>query len=157
MIATAMLDNRTTTRSPRSWAAAIVLGTLIVLGSGQSMAGDLTPSPENAVLEIISPQDGDTLTSPVVVKFGLVGMGVAPAGVTNEGTGHHHLIIDSPLPDLDFAVPKDAKHRHFGGGQTQVSIDLTPGQHTLQLLLGDYRHIPHDPPISSKKITITVE
>lgn len=157
MIAKAMLDDRTTTRSPRSWVVAIALGTLIVLGSGPSMAGDVTPSPENAVLEIISPQDGDSLTSPVVVKFGLVGMGVAPAGVTNEGTGHHHLIIDSPLPDLDFAVPKDAKHRHFGGGQTQVSIDLTPGQHTLQLLLGDYRHIPHDPPISSKKITITVE
>jgi len=157
MIAKAKNDDHTTVRAPGSWAAAMALGSLIVLGSSQSMAADVTPSPENAMLEIISPKDGDTVTSPLVVKFGLVGMGVAPAGVTNKNTGHHHLIVDAPLPDLDFAIPKDAKHRHFGGGQTQVSLDLTPGQHTLQLLLGDYRHIPHDPPLSSKKITITVE
>ena len=72
-------------------------------------------------------------------------------------TGHHHLIIDAPLPDTAFAIPKDAKHRHFGGGQTQVTLELTPGTHTLQLLLGDFRHIPHNPPVSSKRITITVE
>jgi hypothetical protein len=93
----------------------------------------------------------------VIVQFGLAGMGVAPAGVTNANTGHHHLIIDATLPNLDFVIPEDAKHRHFGGGQTQVSLELPAGEHTLQLLLGDYRHIPHDPPISSKKITITVK
>jgi hypothetical protein len=135
----------------------IALGTLIMIAPLPSLASDVTPSAENATLEIISPKDGDTVTSPVVVKFGLAGMGVAPAGVTNENTGHHHLIIDAPLPDLDFAIPKDAKRRHFGGGQTQVTVELAPGKHTLQLLLGDYRHIPHDPPLSSKKITITVK
>ncbi|MCH7600518.1 MAG: DUF4399 domain-containing protein [Myxococcales bacterium] len=120
------------------------------------MKGDVTPSAKGANLEIISPKDGDMVTSPVIVKFGLAGMGVAPAGVDREKTGHHHLIIDAPLPNLEFAIPKDANHRHFGGGQTQVSLELEPGKHTLQLLLGDYRHIPHNPPLSSKVINITV-
>lgn len=151
------MNERSTTRSRLIALSTFVLSAAFVLVSAPSRAGDVTPSPENAKLEIISPMDGDTVTSPVVVKFGLVGMGVAPAGVTNENTGHHHLIIDAPLPDLEFAIPKDAKHRHFGDGQTQVSVDLSAGQHTLQLLLGDYRHIPHDPPLSSKKITITVK
>jgi hypothetical protein len=144
-------------RIQRAKLGTIALGTLILIAPLPSLASDITPSAENAKLEIISPKDGDTVTSPVIVKFGLAGMGVAPAGVTNENTGHHHLIIDAPLPDLDFAIPKDAKRRHFGGGQTQVTVELTPGKHTLQLLLGDYRHIPHDPPLSSKKITITVK
>jgi hypothetical protein len=121
------------------------------------MPGDVTPAPEGARLEIISPMDGDTVSSPVLVKFGLGGMGVAPAGVSNPNTGHHHLIVDAPLPNVEFAIPKDANHRHFGGGQTQVSISLAPGKHTLQLLLGDYRHIPHVPPLSSKIVTITVK
>ena len=154
---TATREHLTAARSLGSWTAAIAFGSLFMLVSGQSLAGDITPSPESAKLEIISPSDGDTVTNPVTVKFGLEGMGVAPAGFTMENTGHHHLIIDAPLPDLEFAIPKDAKHKHFGGGQTQVSLDLTPGKHTLQLLLGDYRHIPHEPPLSSKKITITVK
>ena len=120
------------------------------------MVGDATPSTAGATLEILSPKDGDTVTSPVIVQFGLAGMGVAPAGITNDNTGHHHLIVDAPLPNLEFAIPSDAKHRHFGGGQTQVSVELAPGKHTLQLLLGDYRHIPHDPPVSSKIVHITV-
>lgn len=137
--------------------AALVFSVPLLLGSSGSMPGDVTPSPEGAHLEIISPMDGDTVSSPVLVKFGLGGMGVAPAGVSNPNTGHHHLIVDAPLPNVEFAIPKDANHRHFGGGQTQVSISLSPGKHTLQLLLGDYRHIPHVPPLSSKIVTITVK
>lgn len=121
------------------------------------MPGDVTAAPSEASLEIISPANGDTVTSPVTVKFGLAGMGVAPAGIEAKNTGHHHLIIDSPLPNVQFAIPKDAKHRHFGGGQTQVTLELEPGTHTLQLLLGDYRHIPHGPAVVSEKITITVK
>lgn len=136
---------------------ALVLSVPLLLGSSGSMPGDVTPAPEGARLEIISPMDGDTVSSPVLVKFGLGGMGVAPAGVSNPNTGHHHLIVDAPLPNVEFAIPKDANHRHFGGGQTQVSISLSPGKHTLQLLLGDYRHIPHVPPLSSKIVTITVK
>ena len=106
---------------------------------------------------IISPADGATVGSPVTVLFGLEGFGVAPAGTVKEKTGHHHLIIDAPLPDLSKPIPADDNYRHFGGGQTQTTIELTPGKHTLQLLLGDYAHIPHAEPIYSDVITITVE
>lgn len=117
-----------------------------------------TPAPEGAEAYIISPVDGAEVTSPVTVKFGLKGMGVAPAGTMNEKTGHHHLLIDvDGLPDLNMPIPADANHKHFGGGQTEASIDLTPGKHTLQLLVGDVAHIPHLPPIHSEKITIMVK
>ena len=107
---------------------------------------------------IVSPANGETVSSPVQVVFGLKApYGVAPAGVTMENTGHHHLIIDRDLPDLTKAVPKDENHRHFGGGQTETVIELTPGEHTLQLLLGDFKHVPHNPPIISEQIRITVE
>ena len=151
-------SNRPSVQAPRwsQWLLAIALGSPLLFSSTAAVAGDVTPAVEGASLEIISPKDGETVSSPVVIQFGLAGMGVAPAGVTNEKTGHHHLIVDAPLPNLDFAIPKDAKHRHFGGGQTQVTLQLAPGKHTLQLLLGDYRHIPHDPPLSSKQISITV-
>lgn len=106
---------------------------------------------------IISPSDGDTVTSPVTVKFGLKGMGVAPAGVERDNTGHHHLLIDlETLPDLDKPIPADDQHVHFGGGQTETTVELEPGEHTLQLLLGDHLHRPHDEPVVSEKITITV-
>ncbi len=120
-------------------------------------AGEKSPAPYNARVYFITPADGDTLTSPVTVRFGLEGMGVAPAGVNKANTGHHHLIIDAPLPDFTYAVPKDDLHRHFGGGQTEVTIELAPGAHSLQLLLGDHNHLPHDPPVVSKVITIIVE
>lgn len=111
----------------------------------------------DSLLYIISPSDGETVTSPVTVKFGLKGMGVAPAGVNKEKTGHHHLLIDvNKLPAMDRPVPSDENHRHFGGGQTEATIDLPLGEHTLQLLLGDMYHIPHKPPVISKKITIKV-
>lgn len=107
---------------------------------------------------IISPSDGETVTNPVTVKFGLQGAGVAPAGVERDGTGHHHLLIDlDTLPALDKPIPSDDQHVHFGGGQTETTIELEPGEHTLQLLLGDHMHRPHTPPVMSKKITITVE
>jgi hypothetical protein len=88
--------------------------------------------------------------------MGLSGAGIAPAGIDRPNTGHHHLIIDADLPPLDQPIPNDKNHLHFGAGQTEVRIELPPGKHTLQLLLGDANHLPHDPPIESKKITITV-
>lgn len=116
-----------------------------------------TPAPKDAKVYLISPADGARVTGPVTVRFGLSGMGVAPAGVDHANTGHHHLIIDADLPPLDKPIPKDDRHRHFGNGQTETTLDLPPGKHTLQLLLGDFNHVPHDPSLKSEKITITVE
>jgi hypothetical protein len=120
------------------------------------VARERRPSPPGAMAYIISPSDGETVTSPVRVLFGLAGAGVVPAGIEREDAGHHHLLIDAAVPDLDAPIPADTNHRHFGGGQTEVVIDLEPGTHTLQLLLGDEMHVPHDPPILSEQITIEV-
>lgn len=120
-------------------------------------ADERTPSNEGAKVYFISPKNGETVSGPVTVRFGLKGMGVAPAGVEQEGTGHHHLIIDAPLPPFDDYIPMDENHRHFGGGQTEVTIELKPGTHTLQLLLADQYHLPHLPAVYSQKITITVK
>lgn len=117
-----------------------------------------TPAPKDAEVYFIFPKDGAEVSSPVHVKFGLRGMGVAPAGVKHDNTGHHHLLVDvDELPDMSMPIPADDNHIHFGGGQTETKVDLPPGEHTLQLLLGDMTHIPHDPPVMSKKITITVK
>jgi hypothetical protein len=111
----------------------------------------------DAEVYFISPQDGDKVSGEVNVRFGLRGMGVAPAGVEAANTGHHHLLIDmDTLPPLDTPLPKSEQLRHFGGGQTETTLSLAPGEHTLQLLLGNYSHIPHNPPVMSEKITITV-
>jgi len=116
-----------------------------------------TAAPESALTYLLSPANGATVTSPFTVRFGLRGMGVAPAGVTTANTGHHHLLIDvETLPPDNLPIPNDANHRHFGLGQTETEITLPPGQHTLQLVLGDALHIPHQPPVRSEKITITV-
>lgn len=115
-----------------------------------------TASPAGARLYIVSPSDGATVSSPVTVRFGLSGMGVAPAGVKRENTGHHHLLVDTALPAMDAPIPADPRHVHFGGGQTEKELSLAPGEHTLQLLLGDENHVPHDPPLVSEVITITV-
>ncbi|MBA3581293.1 MAG: DUF4399 domain-containing protein [Gammaproteobacteria bacterium] len=105
----------------------------------------------------IAPHNGAMLKNPVTVQFGLKGMGVAPAGIQKENTGHHHLLIDvETLPDMRKPLPADDQHKHFGGGQTETQLTLTPGKHTLQLLLGDQIHIPHNPPVLSDKITILV-
>jgi hypothetical protein len=120
-------------------------------------AQERTPSPPGAEVYIISPKDGARVSGPVRVQFGLKGMGVAPAGVKFENTGHHHLLIDTDAPsNLAAPLPATDQIVHFGKGQTETSLTLTPGKHTLQLLLGDLNHVPHDPPVTSKKITITV-
>ena len=117
-----------------------------------------TPSAPGAEVYIISPKNGAKVKSPVLVQFGLKGMGVAPAGVKFENSGHHHLLIDTDAPaDMAAPLPATDNIKHFGKGQTETSLTLTPGKHTLQLLLGDQNHIPHDPPVISKKIMITVE
>lgn len=117
-----------------------------------------TKSPAGVELYFITPNDGDKVGREVTVQFGLKGMGVAPAGISVDKTGHHHLLIDvETLPSANEPIPADAKHVHFGGGQTQTSITLTPGKHTLQLNLGDALHRQFDPPVLSEKITITVE
>ncbi len=117
-----------------------------------------TPSPKGAKVYFISPSDGATVKSPVRIRFGLIGMGVAPAGVDVPDTGHHHLIIDlEELPDLNMPLPATDNIKHFGKGQTEALIELSPGKHTLQLVLGDKIHLPHLPAVISKKINITVE
>ncbi|MGL6212150.1 MAG: DUF4399 domain-containing protein [Paracoccaceae bacterium] len=120
-----------------------------------------TPSPEGAAVYIISPENGATVTGPVTVQFGLKGMGVAPAEVQVENTGHHHLLINrAPFGEGEeavFAIPADDNHVHFGKGQTEVTLELGPGTHTLQLVLGDHGHVPHVPPVVSEVVTITVE
>lgn len=122
-----------------------------------AFAQELSSAPDSAKAYIVSPADGAVVTNPFTVIFGLVDMGVAPAGMERLDTGHHHLLIDTDLPYLDEPIPANDQHIHFGGGQTEVRLELPPGEHSLQLLLGDMNHIPHDPPVMSKTITITVE
>ena len=117
-----------------------------------------TPSAAGAEVYIISPKDGATVHNPVAVQFGLKGMGVAPAGVKFDNSGHHHLLIDTDAPaDLSAPLPATDKIQHFGKGQTETSVTLSPGKHTLQLLFADLNHVPHSPPVLSQKITITVK
>jgi hypothetical protein len=117
-----------------------------------------TPSPSGAKVYFINLKDGQDVTSPFLVQFGLSGMGVAPAGVEKPNTGHHHLLIDSALSgdELKQPIAMDDTHRHFGAGQTEALITLPPGPHKLQLVLGDWSHIPHTPPVMSNVITVTV-
>ena len=124
-----------------------------------AVAQDRSAAPAGAEVYIISPQNGATVTGPVTVRFGLKGMGVAPAGVKFDNTGHHHLLIDTDLSEikLDAPLPSSDKIVHFGKGQTETVVTLAPGKHTLELLFADYLHLPFDPPLHSKKITITVK
>lgn len=116
-------------------------------------------APGGAEVYIITPENGDVVPSGMVnVKFGLSGMGVAPAGIEFPNSGHHHLLMNAvDLPDMNMPIPADSVHIHFGLGQTETTLELSPGMYTLQLLLGDYTHTPHDPPIMSEPVTITVE
>jgi len=124
-----------------------------------------TPAPEGASVYFVAPEDGAVLSGPVTVIFGLEGMGVAPADIERDNTGHHHLLLNrAPFGEGEFgdeeltlAFPTDENHLHFGGGQTQVTLELPAGTHTMQLVLGDAGHVPHDPPVTSDVITITVE
>ncbi len=137
----------------------------LCLTASLAWAGGETPSNPDAKVYFVNLSDGDTVQSPVIVVFGLSGMGVAPAGTDKENTGHHHLLIDRPplgqgedgADELSYGLPADANHIHFGGGQTEVTLELAPGEHTLQLVLGDAGHVPHATPIVSEVITITVE
>ncbi|HEX5326129.1 MAG TPA: DUF4399 domain-containing protein [Acetobacteraceae bacterium] len=116
-----------------------------------------TPAPHDAYVYIGWPNDGEVIRSTrFKVWFGTRNFGVAPSGTFKPNTGHHHLLIDTDLPPMDQPIPNDKKHLHFGGGQTEAIIELAPGKHTLQLLMGDGNHVPHDPPLYSKKITIYV-
>lgn len=131
--------------------------------AGMAMAADapalpITHAPVGAKVYIISPSDGATVGPEATVRFGLKDMGVAPAGVDKEKTGHHHLLVDvKTLPPAGQPIPAEAQHVHFGGGQTQTTLQLMPGTHTLQLELGDRNHVPFDSPLVSKKITIHVK
>ena len=117
-----------------------------------------THAPADATAYIISPANGARVLNPVTVRFGLKGMGIAPAGAEFANTGHFHILLDEDkLPDVNQPMPVGDHYLHYSDGQIEVSLDLSPGKHTLQLIMGDYRHIPHKPPIISKKITIIVE
>ncbi|NMF90919.1 DUF4399 domain-containing protein [Aromatoleum petrolei] len=130
--------------------AALLLSDLALAGS--------TPAPANAYLYIGWPVDGQVMSAgkPFKVWFGLRNMGVAPKGVAFPNTGHHHLLIDTDMPALDHEIPSDRNHLHFGAGETETMLELPPGKHTLQLLMGDDKHVPHNPPVRSRKISITV-
>lgn len=137
---------------------AVVLAVAATAFSGLTPAyADRTPAPKNAEVYIIWPHNGTVIHGGKFwLRMGLRNMGVVPKGVEQANAGHHHVLIDTDLPPMDQEIPSDRNHLHFGAGETEARIELPPGQHTLQLLLGDHNHIPHDPPIYSRKITITV-
>jgi hypothetical protein len=121
-------------------------------------AAPRTPAPDGARVYFIEPRDGATVRGPVKVVMGLAGMGVAPAGISIPNTGHHHILVNHPGNlDLNAALQTDDTHRHFGLGQTEATLNLPPGRHTLRLVLGDANHVPHQPPVMSETITITVQ
>jgi hypothetical protein len=136
---------------------------LLALGASvlaaAAFAQDRQPAPAGAEVYFIAPRNGATVHSPVTVKFGLKGMGVAPAGIKFDNTGHHHLLVDTDLSDLklDAPLPATDKVLHFGKGQTETTVTLAPGKHTLELVFADYLHMSFDPPLHSEKITITVK
>jgi hypothetical protein len=138
-------------------ATLLCLATLAARSQDSADSLPRTAAPAGAEVYFQTPADGDEVRSPFTVRFGLRGMGVAPAGVTAANTGHHHLLIDvDPLPPENLPLPATDQVRHFGAGQTETELDLPPGEHTLQLVLGDALHIPHQPPVRSERITITV-
>ena len=126
------------------------------LAASAALAGS-TPSPPGAKVYILWPNDGQIISGGEFwLRMGARGIGVCPAGVKMANVGHHHVIIDAPLPPLDQEIPNDPNHRHFGRGQTEARLQLPPGRHTVQLLMADQDHVPHDPPIYSKVITVVV-
>ncbi len=135
-----------------------VFASIAVLLPSRSFSAARTPSPPGAEAFIIWPPDGAVITGGKLwVRMGLRNMGVCPKGINMPNVGHHHLLVDTDLPtSMDEAIPSDRQHLHFGAGETDARLELPPGKHTLQLLMGDFNHVPHDPPIYSKKITIVV-
>ncbi len=162
-------------RTPWIPVAGVIAFVLLALGCGEKQAAapatesaepaasevapalSRTPSPSGARVFFITPADGESVTSPVTVEFGIEAMSVVTAGDDTPESGHHHLLIDTGLPELGLPIPADENHIHFGDGSTSTELELSPGEHTLQLLLGDHLHIPHDPPVASGTITITVK
>ena len=141
---------------PRANLLAALASFIIILAAPVFAAP--TPSPKNAEAYIIWPPNNAVLHSGKIwLRMGLRNMGIAPKGTTTPNTGHHHLLIDTDPPPMGEQIPSDRNHLHFGAGETEARIELPPGKHTLQLLLGDANHFPHDPPVMSKKITITVK
>ena len=139
--------------------ASLISALLFLLTPATAIAADLVShASEDARAYIVEPADGATVPQTFTVKFGLSGMDLAPAGVDRENTGHHHLLIDKPeLPNLNTSLPASDRVRHFGKAQTETDLTLEPGEHTLQLVLGNYLHVPHDRPVISEPISITVE
>ena len=133
--------------------AALAVG---LMAMGGDAAAQQHPMPENAKVYIIWPPDGQVVRGGFWVRMGLSGAGIAPAGVERANTGHHHLLVDTELPPLDQEIPNDRNHLHFGLGQTEARLELPPGRHTLQMILADENHVPHQPPLYSKRITVTV-
>ena len=138
----------------RTWVLVAALAAVVLAGS--PAVAQQSTMPQDAKVYILWPSDGQVIKGAFWVRMGLSGAGIAPAGVQKANTGHHHLIVDADLPPMDQPIPNDHNHLHFGLGQTEARLDLPPGRHTLQLLLGDENHIPHQPPLYSKRITITV-
>ncbi len=137
---------------------AVILFMFMSFTHGVSGGEAVSVSPAAAMVYFISPEEGQTVPQTFKVKFGLKGMGVAPAGTDRENTGHHHLLIDTDkLPEMSKPLPATDKIKHFGGGQTETELSLSPGEHTLQLLLGNYAHVPQNKPVLSEKITLTVK
>lgn len=151
--------HRAGTRATAVWAMVLAMGLAAPVWAGE------TPRAEGAAVYFVTLADGDTVASPVKVVFGLSGMGVAPAEVDKENTGHHHLLVnraafgegEAGAEEAENAIPADDNHIHFGKGQTETTLDLPPGEHTLQLVMGDLGHVPHAEPVVSERITITVE
>lgn len=134
----------------------IITVTVVAVDSGQVAPAARSPSPPDAKVYFENIADGQHIPSQTIVRFGLLNMGVAPTGTAKPNTGHHHILIDAPLPALDQPIPSDFNHLHFGAGQTEARLTLRPGRHTLQLLLGDENHVPHDPPVLSQPIKVVV-
>ena len=136
----------------------ILFSSILILMTSTTYANEMiSKSSPDAKVYFVEPVDGATVSKTFTVKFGLSGMGVAPAGVNRENTGHHHLLINTELTDYTKPIGASDKMKHFGGGQTETEITLPEGEHTLQLVLGNYLHIPHDKPVKSEKITIYVK
>ena len=137
----------------------LLLALGVCLVAATALAADRMAAPAGAEVYFIAPQNGAKLHSPVTIKFGLKGMGIAPAGIKFDNTGHHHLLVDTDVSELNLDAPMPATDKivHFGKGQTETTLTLTPGKHTLQLIFADYLHQSFDPPLISKKITIIVD
>jgi hypothetical protein len=136
---------------------AMIAGLMLAASAVAVNAQEQSASAAGAKVTILEPANGATVASPVTVKFGISGMDISPAGTAKPNSGHHHLLIDQKLADPKGTIPVDDHHKHFGKGQTEAAIELTPGTHTLQLVLADHNHIPHDPVVQSEVITITVK